>query len=86
MRDFEDRKDIELKAKMETDEIKKQLRLIQKSRLEALEKDKASELERLAAEREAIRLKEQNLLSEIERLRTSIVNEEEKFRLEADQL
>jgi len=55
---FSRKKDIELKAKYEKDEIQKALRSIEKSKLTALEFDKHRELERLAAEREGIRMKE----------------------------
>jgi hypothetical protein len=58
MREFSTKKDIELKAKFEKDAINKQLREIQKVKLTALENDKKRELERLAAQREAIRLQE----------------------------
>ena len=54
-----------MKAKYEVDEIKKTLRQIEKSKLSALENDKKRELERLAAERENIKLKEQGLLDEM---------------------
>ena len=72
MAQFSERKDIELKAKYEVDEINKSLRQIQKSKLTALEFDKKRELERLAAEREGIKLKEQELLDEMQRLSGSI--------------
>lgn len=55
---FNKKKDIELKARFEKEEIQKLLRGIEKSKLTALESDKQRELERLAAERESIRLKE----------------------------
>jgi len=62
---FNKKKDIELKARYEKEEIQKMLREIEKSKLTALESDKHRELERLAAERESIRLKEQALLDEV---------------------
>lgn len=43
---------------MEKDEIDRSLRDIQKNKLTALENDKKRELERLAAERERIRMQE----------------------------
>jgi hypothetical protein len=44
MGEFAKRKDMELKSKYEVDEIKKTLRLIEKSKLSALENDKKREL------------------------------------------
>lgn len=86
MEEFSERKDIEIRAKIEVDEIQKQLRLIQKSRLTALENDKRRELERLAAEREAIRLKEQGLLDEVQRLNDAIQKEDDGFKKERERL
>ena len=43
--------------------------MIEKTKLEALEKDKAVELQRLATERQAIELKEKALLDDINRLK-----------------
>jgi len=58
MSQFNRKKDIELKAKYEKDEIEKALRVIEKSKLSAMEFDKQRELKRLAVEREKIRLEE----------------------------
>ena len=73
MNRFAEKKDIELKSKLEIDEIKKQLRMIQKVKLTAMDGDKKRELERLAVERENIRLKEYSLLEEIQKLNDSII-------------
>ena len=62
------------------------MRLIEKGKLEALEKDKNMELQRLAAEREAIELKEKALLDDINRLKSNIKDEEQKFRSDADKI
>ncbi len=40
MNQFAQKKDIELKAKLEIDEIKKQMRMIQKVKLKAIDGDK----------------------------------------------
>jgi len=47
-----------MKAKYERDEINKALRTLEKSKLTALENDRQKELQRLADERENIRLQE----------------------------
>ena len=83
---FKEAKDIEIQAKMETDEINRQLRTIQKHKLTALENDKKRELERLAAERERIRMKEQYLFDEVKKLSSDIVIQEENFRVQRDEL
>jgi len=56
--DFNSKKDREMKAKYERDEINKALRTLEKSKLTALENDRQKELQRLADERENIRLQE----------------------------
>jgi len=62
------------------------LRTIQKHKLTALENDKKRELERLAAERERIRMKEQYLFDEVKKLSSDIVIQEENFRVQRDEL
>lgn len=86
LKDFATRKDIELKAKFEKDAINKQLREIQKVKLTALENDKKRELERLAAQREAIRLQEQGLLDEVQKLNDGIKQKDDEFKKEREAL
>ncbi len=52
----------------------------------ALENDKKRELEKLAAERENIRLQEQSLFSEVKNLSVQIQDEEELFRKKREEL
>ena len=59
------RKEIELQAKIQKHEIERELHEIHKNKLSALENDKRRELERLAAQRENIRLQEESLLDEV---------------------
>ena len=76
LEEFSLKKDIEIRAKMEKDRINKMLRDIQKSKLTALEEDKKRELERLAAQREAVRLQEESLHDQVHKL-TNEINERE---------
>ena len=84
--EFAERRDIELNARIEIEDLNRQLRIIEKSKLQALEKDKVIELQRLAAEREAIQLKEKALLDEIEDLKVKVVADEKKFEKDATEL
>ena len=84
--EFAERRDIELNARNEIEDLNKQLRIIEKSKLQALEKDKVIELQRLAAERQAIQLKEKALLDEIEHLKVKVVADEKKFEKDATEL
>jgi hypothetical protein len=59
--EFNKKKDKELQAKWEKEEIARALRQIEKSKLTALENDRHRELKRLSAERENIRLQEEAL-------------------------
>lgn len=47
--EFSEKKDIEMRAQLEKEEIEKYLREIQRGKLSALENDKQRELERLKA-------------------------------------
>ena len=62
------RKDRELRAKIEREEIQKALKEIERTKVSALERDKRRELERIAAEREGLRLKEEEDMDEITNL------------------
>ena len=54
--ELKNRKDRELRAWIEQEEIQKQLKLIERDKISALERDKRRELEKLAAEWENLRL------------------------------
>lgn len=68
VKELEFKKDRELRAKIERDEIQKALKEIERTKVSALERDKRRELERLAAEREHLRLKEEDVIDEIKNL------------------
>ena len=46
----------------------------------ALEREKKRELEKLAAEREALRVREQQMLDEVKRMEMNILEQEKQFR------
>ena len=68
IKELETKKDRELRAKIEREEIQKALKEIERTKLSALERDKRKELERLAAERENLRLREEEVLDEIKNM------------------
>jgi uncharacterized protein involved in exopolysaccharide biosynthesis len=68
IKDLELRKERELRAKIEREEIQKALKDIDKAKTSALERDRRKELERLAAERENLRLREEEIMDEIRNL------------------
>jgi hypothetical protein len=68
IKELETKKDRELRAKIEKEEIQKALKEIEKTKTSALERDKRKELEKLAAEREHLRLREEEIIDEIKGL------------------
>lgn len=58
MQEMEKKKERELRADIEKEQIRKALKDVQRQKLTELSKDKKRELERLAGERESLRLKE----------------------------
>jgi hypothetical protein len=68
IKELELKKDRELRAKLEREEISRALKDIERTKTSALERDKRRELEKLAAERENLRLKEEEVMDEIKGL------------------
>ena len=68
IKELELKKERELRAKIEKEEIQKALKEIERTKTNALERDKRRELERLAAERENLRLREEEVMEEVRRL------------------
>jgi hypothetical protein len=58
LRDLEQRKEKELRAQIEKEEILRNIKDMDQKQLGALEREKKRELEKLAAEREALRVRE----------------------------
>lgn len=80
MKELETKKDREIRARIEREEINKALKDIDRAKTSALERDKRRELERLAAERESLRLKEEEVLDEINQLEGKLFEQERRLR------
>ena len=72
IKELEHKKDRELRAKIEREEIQKALKEIERTKVSALERDKRRELEKLAAERENLRLREEDIMDEIKGLENKL--------------
>lgn len=68
IKETELKKERDLRARIERDQIKKELTNLEKTKLTALEQEKKNQLEKLAADREQLRTKEENLMKEINKL------------------
>ena len=66
-----------MRARIEKQQIQQALQEVEKNKITALERDKRRELERLAAEREALRSREEQVIEEIRDLEAKM---EEKHR------
>ena len=84
VKEFEGRKDRELRARIEKEEIQKALKEIERTKISALEQDKRRELERLAADREGLRLKEEEVMDEIKNLEHKLYEQERMQRERRD--
>lgn len=80
IKELETKKDRELRAKIEKEEIQKALKEIERTKTSALERDKRRELEKLAAERENLRLKEEEVIDEIKNLENKLYEQERKLK------
>ena len=80
LRDLEQRKEKELRAQIEKEEILRNIKDMDQKQLGALEREKKRELEKLAAEREALRVREQQMLDEVKRMEMHILEQEKQFR------
>lgn len=81
IRDLENRKELELRAQIEKEEILKNLKDMDRGQLTAIEREKKRELEKLAAERENLRMREQSLMDEVKKMEHSLVEQERQFKL-----
>lgn len=74
LRDLEQRKEKELRAQIEKEEILRNIKDLDQKQLGALEREKKRELEKLAAEREGLRVREQQMLDEVKRMEMHILD------------
>lgn len=84
LRELELKKERELRARIEKDQIRRALVDLEKAKLTIVGQEKKKELERLAAEREALRMQEAELLRDIETLEGNSQNLEAMRKEELD--
>ena len=80
MSELDLKREREIRAKVEKQEILKTLQDLERTKITALERDKKRELERLAAEREGLRLREEEVMQEIHELEVRIQEKERMVR------
>lgn len=68
MKEIELKKERDLRARIEKEQIKKEIMLLEKNKLSSLEQEKKASLEKLAGEREMLKKKEDHLMNELARL------------------
>lgn len=78
------RKERELKARTEKEQIDMALHELENRKLTTLEAEKKKELQKLHNEREALRLKEEELMNEVQRLQNRIDDNERLWKAERD--
>ena len=73
---LEKKKELELKARIEKDQIRRELVDLEKNKLGILDQEKRRELEKLVNEREMLKFKEKELIADIENLEenTNLLN------------
>lgn len=64
--DLEKKKEREIRARIEKEQIQQVLANVDPTKLSVLQQDKKRELEKLLAQREALRIKEQEMIKEME--------------------
>lgn len=86
MKEIQQRREREVRARAEKEQIAQALRDLEKKKLNAIEFEKKRELKKLSAEREALRLKEEELADEIERLQKRMGESEDMWKAERDKI
>ena len=82
LRDLGQRKERELKAQIEKEEIARAIKVVDKSELDVLKGQKKRELEQLAREREGVRVKEAGLMDAITTMEGQLLEQEQYFKRE----
>ena len=80
IRDLEQRKELELRAQIEKEEILRNIKDLDQRQLGVLERERKKELEKLAVERENLRQKEQHMMDEIRNMEMQLVEQERHFK------
>lgn len=86
LHDLESKKEKEIRARVEKDQIRRALMDLEKAKLTTIEQEKKRELERLIAEREALRAKENDLLHDIESMEDNAKVLDQMRREEVDKI
>lgn len=86
MRELEQRREAEMRARFEKEQISHALRDLEKTKLTALEHEKKREIHKLAGEREALRLKEEELMNEIQTLQDQLEGQELLWKEQRDKI
>lgn len=87
LQELEQQKERELRAAIEKEEIERAIKATNQAQggdLGYLQKEKQRELQRLAQEREAVRLREQGFLDEISKMETSMMQQEKFFKAQRE--
>ena len=85
LQDLEKRKEKELRAQIEKEEIKRTLKQMDKESLTLADRNKRREIEKLGAERENLRIREQQLMDDIRNMEDNMMQKEKHFRKEAQE-
>lgn len=80
LNELKSRKDRDIRAQLEQQEIQRALKEIDRDKASALERDKRRELERIAAERENLRYREESVMDEIKNLEEKVYEGERKLQ------
>jgi len=86
MRDLEKRKEVELRARMEREVVKRELRNLDAVQLKSIESERKQEIAQLARESEQLKMREDELMSEVAKLEDRIQNREKSFKQQQDQV
>jgi hypothetical protein len=86
MRDLEKRKEVELRARMEREVVKRELRNLDAVQLKSIESERKQEIAQLAREREQLKMREDELLAEVAKLEDRITNREKSFKQQQNQV
>jgi hypothetical protein len=86
MKELEMKRDREMRARIEKNQIQAALQEVERNKLTAQERDKRRELERLAAEREALRLKEEQVIDDIRHIEDKVALREAQMAADKDRM
>jgi len=82
LQELESRKEREVRANIEKQEILREINAADKNALTSLENRKKQELQDLVKQREKVRVREDNLLDEIKTMENHIIEQEKRLNFE----